>query len=115
MPYLDDSNNLGVLMLDNNNLTKLPYLTKTIYYLCCSNNKLREMPPLPNSLIHLYCENNDISVLPFINDKENGCLLKSLQDLNHLLYNTENETNLNKSKSIPSSILELPRDDDEIK
>ena len=68
LPYLDDSINLGVLMLDNNSLTRLPYLTKTIYYLCCSNNKLREIPPLPDSLVHLYCENNDIYVLPFIND-----------------------------------------------
>jgi len=68
LPYLDDSINLGVLMLDNNSLVKLPYLTKTIYYLCCSNNKLSEIPPLPDSLVHLYCENNDIYVLPFITD-----------------------------------------------
>jgi hypothetical protein len=52
-------------------------------------------------------------LLPFIDDKENGYLLKSLQDLNHLLYNTESD--LNKCKSIPKTILELPRDDDEIK
>jgi hypothetical protein len=50
-------------------------------------------------------------LLPFIDDKENGDLLKSLQDLNHLLYNID----LNKCKSIPKTILELPRDDDEIK
>ena len=68
LPYLDDCINLGVLMLDNNSLTRLPYLMKTIYYLCCSNNKLREIPPLPDSLVHLYCENNDIFVLPFITD-----------------------------------------------
>jgi len=68
LPYIDDSINLGVLMLDNNGLIKLPYLIKTIYYLCCSNNKLREIPPLPNSLVHLYCENNEIYVLPFITD-----------------------------------------------
>ena len=36
-------------MLDNNSLIKLPYLTNTIYYLCCSNNNLREIPPLPDS------------------------------------------------------------------
>lgn len=68
LPYLDDSINLGVLMLDNNGLVKLPYLTKTIYYLCCSNNKLREIPPLPDNLVHLYCENNELYVLPFITD-----------------------------------------------
>jgi hypothetical protein len=52
-------------------------------------------------------------LLPFIDDKENGYLLKSLQDLNHLLYNTEKD--FNKSNSIPLSILELSRDDEEIK
>lgn len=67
LPYIGDSNELGVLILDNNNLIKLPYLTKTIYYLHCDNNKLREIPPLPNNLVHLYCENNEIYVLPFIN------------------------------------------------
>ena len=54
-------------------------------------------------------------LLPFIDDKENGYLLKSLQDLNHLLYNTETETDFNKSNSISSSILELSRDDEEVK
>jgi hypothetical protein len=39
-------------------------------------------------------------LLPFIDDKENGYLLKSLQDLNHLLYNTETETDFNKSNYI---------------
>lgn len=68
LPYIEDSNELGVLILDNNGLIKLPYLTKTIYYLCCSNNKLREIPPLPDSLVHLYCENNEIYVLPFITE-----------------------------------------------
>ena len=54
-------------------------------------------------------------LLPFIDDKENGYLLKSLQDLNHLLYNTETEKDFNKSNSIPSSILKLSRDDEEVK
>ena len=52
-------------------------------------------------------------LLPFIDDKENGYLLKSLQDLNHLLYNTE--TDFNKNNFISSSILELSRDDEEVK
>jgi hypothetical protein len=69
LPYIGDSNELGVLILDNNNLIKLPYLTNTIYYLCCDNNKLREIPSLPNNLVNLYCENNQIYVLPFINKK----------------------------------------------
>jgi len=69
LPYIGDSNELGVLILDNNNLIKLHYLTNTIYYLCCDNNKLREMPSLPNNLVNLYCENNEIYVLPFINKK----------------------------------------------
>jgi hypothetical protein len=68
LPYIGDSNVLGVLMLDNNGLITLPYLTKTIYYLCCSNNKLREIQYLPDNLINLYCENNEIYVLPFITD-----------------------------------------------
>ena len=54
-------------------------------------------------------------LLPFIDDKENGYLLKSLQDLNHLLYNTETETDFNKSNFISSSILELSYNDEEIK
>jgi len=54
-------------------------------------------------------------LLPFIDDKENGYLLKSLQDLNHLLYNTETEKDFNKSNFISSSILKLSRDDEEVK
>jgi len=69
LPYIGDSIDLGVLILDNNGLAKLPYLMKNIHYLSCNNNKLREIPPLPNNLVHLYCGNNEIYVLPNINEK----------------------------------------------
>ena len=54
---------------NNNNLTELPELPKSLEILWCQNNNLTELPVLPHSLIRLWCENNNIKYLSLNNCK----------------------------------------------
>ena len=105
--------------LNNEDINVLQVLTTFIVDLISFKNHFNKtIPDYKNQWTQN--ANRDIKgvillLLPFIDDKENGYLLKSLQDLNHLLYNTELEQDFKKSKSIPSTLLKLHRDDEEIK
>ncbi|HUM47961.1 MAG TPA: hypothetical protein PLD84_13605, partial [Chitinophagales bacterium] len=52
------------LFCQDNLLTTLPKLSKTLLYLGISNNQFTEVPALPPNLGQLYCSNNFIDSLP---------------------------------------------------
>ncbi len=59
--YFDE---LTSLLCAHNNLTFLPPLPKTLYYLDYRSNNITSFPTLSDSLLYLYCLSNNISLLP---------------------------------------------------
>jgi hypothetical protein len=49
---------------EDNELTSLPELPKSLIKLTCYDNKLTSLPELPESLIKLYCYDNKLTSLP---------------------------------------------------
>ncbi|MDW8417878.1 MAG: T9SS type A sorting domain-containing protein [Chitinophagales bacterium] len=56
--------NLSVLICSSNQLTSLPVLPSTLWWLDCSGNQLTNLPALPGSMQKLYCNNNQLTNLP---------------------------------------------------
>jgi hypothetical protein len=66
-PYLPDLSRfykLKDLVCSNNQLTQLPPLPPTLYYLNCKNNQLTQLPTLPSTLTILFCSDNQLTQLP---------------------------------------------------
>ena len=64
LPDLSEYTNLKTFFCQNNKLTKLPELPKSLRYLSCHHNQLTLLPELPKSLQYLHCYNNNLTELP---------------------------------------------------
>ena len=62
LPQLPKS--LEILDCFNNQLTTLPQLPNLLEKLICWKNQLTALPPFPNSLQYLDCDNNQLTALP---------------------------------------------------
>ncbi len=79
------------LYCDNNCLTYLPQLNKSLEILYCVCNKLRWLPCLPETLIELYCYDNSLFYLPQLN-KSLEILSCIDNPIHYLIYNGDNDT-----------------------
>jgi hypothetical protein len=57
-------NSLFFIDCSLNNLVSLPNLPASLVTLWCYYNQLTTLPPLPNSLFNLSCQNNQLSTIP---------------------------------------------------
>jgi len=63
LPNLSSYVNLEYLLCENNRLTSLDYIPKSVTHLYCSNNMLRTIDNLPKNITHLYCSKNMLTSL----------------------------------------------------
>ena len=70
------------MICDENQLTSLTYLPKTLVHLDCSDNKLTSLPNLPESLLQLDCCENKLIYLPKLPET----LLSLECDINQLTH-----------------------------
>ena len=96
--------NLTDLDCSDNNLTKIPILSKSLTSLNFSENQVTTLPVLPNTLTHLQFNNNNVTKLPTI-------LPNSLQDL--ICYN--NNITMDTMSILPNNLKYLQCGNNHIK
>jgi hypothetical protein len=92
---------------ENNELTSLPELPKSLIKLYCYDNKLTSLPELPKSLRKLYCYDNKLTSLPELPKSLRmlGCYSNQLTSLPEL---SESLIKLYCNNNQLSSLPELP-------
>jgi len=95
--HINFTNNLEVIIINNNLLTNISYLPTSLKVLFCANNMISKLPDkLPEQLIILNCASNNILQLPRLPKSleeiyfQNNIITKITIDKNIKHYNIQN-------------------------